>query len=145
MVVQSGHILMVERAALPGRGLWALPGGHLGRDETALDAAIRELYEECRLDMPKGAMRSRLRDRRVFDHPERSERGWVRTEAFLFELQDRAELERVRASSDAADAFWVPITELTPERMFEDHWDIVQTLVHGVPFAYTSILMAQAD
>ncbi|PJI86382.1 bifunctional NMN adenylyltransferase/nudix hydrolase [Yoonia maricola] len=144
IVVQSGHVLMVQRKMQPGKGQWALPGGHIDRGEQAVDAAIRELYEEAGLDMPKGAMRGRLRERRVFDHPERSEKGWVRTEAFVFELQDRPKLEKVKSGSDAAQARWVPITEITPDNIFEDHFDIIQALVPDVPFAYSSILMAQS-
>ena len=144
IVIQSGHILMVERKMEPGKRLWALPGGHIDPDETAEEACVRELYEEAGLDMPKGAMRGRLRGRRVFDHPERSERGWVRTEAFVFELQDRKTLEKLKAGDDAANARWVPITEITPDTIFEDHFDIIQALVPDVPFAYSSILMAQS-
>lgn len=158
VVIQNGHILLVQRDAAPGKGLWALPGGHLGREiydedgkvigiepETALDAAVRELYEETRLDMPKGALRSAMRTSRVFDHPERAERGWVRTEAFLFQLQNREKLERVRADSDARDARWVPLTDITPTNMFEDHFDIIQAMAPGaVPFTYSSLLLAHA-
>ena len=43
LVVQSGHILLVERRSMPGRGLWALPGGFLNPKETLFDACIREL------------------------------------------------------------------------------------------------------
>ncbi len=144
VVVQSGHVLMVQRKIQPGKDLWALPGGHIDKGENALDAAVRELYEEAGLDMPKGAMRSRLAKREVFDHPDRSERGWVRTEAFVFELQDREKMEKVKSGSDAAAAKWVPITDITPDTIFEDHFDIIQALVPDVPFAYSSILMAHA-
>ena len=142
VVIQSGHVLLIKRIKEPGKDLWALPGGHIDAGETALQAAVRELYEEAGLDMPKGAMRSRLTKRQVFDHPERSERGWVRTEAFVFELQDREKLEKIKSGSDAAQARWVPITEITPDTIFEDHFDIIQALVPDVPFAYSSILMA---
>ncbi len=144
VVIQSGHVLLVERKMEPGRGLWALPGGHIDPGETAFEASLRELYEEAGLDMPKGALRGRFRDQRVFDHPERSEKGWVRTEAFVFELQDRKALEKLKAGDDALNAKWVPITEITPDTLFEDHFDIIQALVPDVPFAYSSILMAQA-
>jgi len=144
VVVQSGHILLVERGTEPGIGTLALPGGHLEAGEMALDAAVRECREETRLDIPKGVMIGRMRDRRVFDHPERSERGWVRTEAFYFELQDRSELERVKGGDDAKKAFWVPISEITPDRMFEDHFDILQSFIPDVATSYTSILMAHA-
>lgn len=142
VVVQSGHVLLVERGTEPGIGTLALPGGHIESAETSKDAAIRECREETGLDIPKGAMIGRLRDRRVFDHPERSERGWVRTEAFYFELQDRATLERVKGGDDANKAFWVPISDITPDRMFEDHFDILQSFVPDVATSYTSILMA---
>lgn len=142
IVVQSGHILLVERGQLPGKGLLALPGGHLDPGETALESAVRELYEECRIDVPKGVFHGRLRKRQVFDHPDRAERGWVRTEAFLFELEDRPKLEKVKAGDDAARAVWVPIADVMPDRLFEDHFDIIQTMVPEVPFAYSSLLMA---
>jgi len=145
VVVQSGHVLMVQRKHAPGKDLWALPGGHIDAGETAFEAAVRELYEEAGLDMPKGAMRSRLTKRQVFDHPERSEKGWVRTEAFMFELQDREKLEKVKGGSDAALARWVPITEITPDTIFEDHFDILQAMIPDLPFAYSSILMAHAQ
>lgn len=144
VVVQSGHVLTIRRGALPGQGLVALPGGHIDPGETALDAAIREIYEEVRLDMPRGALLSRLRARQVFDHPHRSERGWVRTECFLFELEDRPRLEKVKGGSDAAAAFWTPLAEVDPSEMFEDHFDILQTMVPETPFAYASLLMAHA-
>lgn len=141
VVVQSGHVLVVERGVEPGIGTLALPGGHIDRNETALDAALRECQEETRLDIPKGALRGRLRNREVFDHPERSERGWVRTEAFHFELVDRRTLETVKGGDDARKAFWKPLSEITPEQMFEDHFDILQSFVPEVFTSYTTILM----
>ena len=150
VVTQSGHILLVERKNFPGKGNYALPGGHL-ENESALDGCIRELRQETRLKVPQRILRNRIRDRRTFDHPERSERGWVRTDAFLIELEDQDHLETVKGkkvadvegADDAARAFWVPISELTPDNMFEDHFDIIQALVPNVPFAYSSVLMAE--
>ncbi len=142
LVLQNGHILLVERAKAPGQGLFALPGGHL-QQETALKAAIRELIEETRLNIPRKMLEGRLTARQVFDHPERSERGWVRTEAFKFELIDGKAQEKVKGADDANRAFWVPINQLTPDVMFEDHFDIIQALVPNVPFAYSSVLMSQ--
>jgi bifunctional NMN adenylyltransferase/nudix hydrolase len=46
VVEQSGHILVVKRRAEPGKGLWALPGGHLEEFETLKAGVIRELREE---------------------------------------------------------------------------------------------------
>jgi bifunctional NMN adenylyltransferase/nudix hydrolase len=52
VVVQSGHVLLVKRKAMPGAGLWALPGGFLNQEETLLDGAIRELKEETKIKVP---------------------------------------------------------------------------------------------
>lgn len=53
MVNVSGGaaFLLCRRAARMNRhaGQWALPGGRLDADETAVDAALRELYEELGL------------------------------------------------------------------------------------------------
>ncbi|MEM7718084.1 MAG: NUDIX domain-containing protein [Pseudomonadota bacterium] len=142
VVVQNGHILLVERANTPGKGLFALPGGHLQK-ETALNAAIRELVEETRLNVPRKLLEGRLSAQKVFDHPDRSERGWVRTEAFKFDLIDGKAQEKVKGADDAKRAFWMPVNQLTPDVMFEDHFDIIQSLVPNVPFAYASVLMSQ--
>lgn len=42
---QDGRILLVER----GRSRWSLPGGTIRREESPVDAAIRELREETSL------------------------------------------------------------------------------------------------
>ena len=41
------RILLCRRAIEPRRGLWTLPAGFMENDETTLDAAKRETYEEA--------------------------------------------------------------------------------------------------
>lgn len=45
-VWRDGKVLLIQRARPPGVGLWSLPGGKVKMGETALAAAIRELFEE---------------------------------------------------------------------------------------------------
>lgn len=129
VVVQSGHVLLVERRARPGKGLWALPGGFVDPGERLLDAVLRELREETRLKVPAPVLRGSLHGNRVYDDPHRSARGRTITHAFHFELARQPELPRVKGGDDAARAFWVPLGELDPGRMFEDHYFILQDLV----------------
>lgn len=121
VVEQSGHVLMVERGANPGKGLKALPGGFLNVNETLLDGAVRELYEETKLKVPKPVLLGSLESEKVFDDPHRSTRGRTITTAFHFKLRDMEELPKVKGSDDAKKAFWVPIANLKDEECFEDH------------------------
>jgi bifunctional NMN adenylyltransferase/nudix hydrolase len=129
VVVQSGHILLIERRARPGRGLWALPGGFLDPGETLEDACLRELREETRLKVPAPVLRGSIRERRVFDAPHRSERGRTLTHAYHIELAPAPELPKVKGGDDARHAFWLPLAQLEPERLFEDHYFIIQAML----------------
>jgi ADP-ribose pyrophosphatase YjhB (NUDIX family) len=45
----DGDIVLLRRAAEPGRGKWVLPGGYVDRGETVQAAAVRETCEETGL------------------------------------------------------------------------------------------------
>jgi bifunctional NMN adenylyltransferase/nudix hydrolase len=136
VIVQNGHVLLVERAQIPGKGQFALPGGHIDLGETSQDAVLREVVEECGLHLSIDTMIHRA----VFDHPDRAERGWVRSDGFLFQLSDDIPHPTITAGDDAASAAWVPFTDIHPETMFEDHFDILQTMVPDFPFSYADRL-----
>jgi len=128
VVVQSGHILLIERKAQPGKGLMALPGGFLDANETLKTAVIRELREETRIKVPAPVLSGSITKQQVFDDPYRSARGRTVTHAYLIELQGD-KLPKVKGGDDAAKAFWVPFAEVKPEMMFEDHFHIIQSMV----------------
>lgn len=127
LVRQSGHLLLVTRRHQPGSGLWALPGGFVNQTETLEEAAIRELYEETRLDIPKPVLKGSLVKRMTFDDPNRSARGRTISECFDFKLNDSFDLPKVKGSDDAEKAFWLPFSEVVKNRnkFFEDHYEIV--------------------
>lgn len=125
VVEQSGHILLVKRKAEPGKGLWALPGGHLNEFEKQLDGAIRELREETKIKVPEAVLRGSIRDHETFDDPYRSTLGRVITKAYHFKLADDVTLPKVKGADDAEKAKWVPISELREDQMFDDHYAVV--------------------
>jgi bifunctional NMN adenylyltransferase/nudix hydrolase len=129
VVVQSGHILLVKRGAMPGRGMWALPGGYLNPRETLEQGMLRELREETRLRVPTPVLQGCIQARETFDDPNRSPRGRTITTAFLIHLKGQRALPKVKGSDDAAHAQWVPIADLDPRLMFEDHWHIIQVML----------------
>ncbi|MDD2894072.1 MAG: bifunctional nicotinamide-nucleotide adenylyltransferase/Nudix hydroxylase [Halothiobacillaceae bacterium] len=132
VVIHSGHVLLVERKAMPGRGLYALPGGFIKQGERLIDGAIRELKEETRLKLPVPVLKGSIKDSRVFDDPQRSQRGRTITHAFHFDFP-AGELPLVKGGDDAAKARWVPLADFydLDGVMFEDHWHIVTAFIGG--------------
>ena len=124
LVVQSGHILLIERGGEYGCGLWALAGGFLDKNETLLACAIRELYEETGLILDKTALKAS----QTFDAPDRSVRGRTVTTVFHFELTGTV-LPDVQGRDDAARAFWLPLNQLDGTKMFEDHESIIKKML----------------
>jgi bifunctional NMN adenylyltransferase/nudix hydrolase len=131
VVVHSGHVLLIQRRAEPGKGLWALPGGFIDPGERLVDACIRELREETRLKLPEPVLRGSIKSARVFDKPDRSARGRTITHGFFFEFPS-GELPPVKGGDDAAKARWVPLAEFFDHyepQMFEDHFGIVSAFI----------------
>ncbi len=128
LVIQSGHILFIQRKAQPGRGLMALPGGFINPKETLKNAVIRELREETRIKVPAPVLAGSITKTEVFDDPYRSDRGRTITHAYLIELTGE-ELAKVKGGDDAHKAFWIPFAEIDPELMFEDHYHIIQAMI----------------
>ncbi len=129
VVVQSGHILLVKRGDMPGKGQWALPGGFLNQEETMLDGAIRELREETRIKVPVPVLKGSIKASKTFDAPNRSARGRTITQAFFLDL-GVGELPKVKGADDAEKAFWVPFKDVKQEKMFEDHFHIIDNFIN---------------
>lgn len=131
VVVQSGHVLLIQRRAAPGAGLLALPGGFLNQEEYLVEGMLRELREETKLKVPAPVLKGSIVNTRVFDKPDRSLRGRTITHAFLIQLPP-GELPPVKGGDDAAKAMWVPISDIKEENMFEDHYAVIQHMLGSV-------------
>jgi bifunctional NMN adenylyltransferase/nudix hydrolase len=129
VVLAKGHVLLVERARRPGKGLWALPGGFVDASERIEAAMRRELVEETAIGVGAEKIAKSIRAARVFDEPCRSARGRTITHAFLVVLEGCEELPKVAGGDDAARAFWLPIGAIEPEQMFEDHCQIIEAML----------------
>src|SRR5438132_3935990 len=110
-------VLLIQRALVPFKGKWALPGGFVRVDETLDEAARRELAEEAGL---KDVFLEQLYS---FGALDRDPRERIVSVAFyaLVRLSDH----RAKAATDAANAQWFPISKL-PKLAF-DHADILRT------------------
>lgn len=143
VVIQSGYVLMIQRRDAPGRGLWALPGGHVNKNEDSFTASLRELREETKIKVPLRTIVGSLYSEKVFDHPKRSLRNQIGgfsngrsiTTMFAYKLDDSLDLPKIKASDDAAKGKWIKITDLKAMRhlIFEDHYSIIQYAVARIP------------
>ena len=118
---------MVKRKFNPGKGLYALPGGFIGQQEKLEDSMLRELKEETKIKVDKPILRRSIKEVKVFDHPNRSERGRTITHAHLIDLGE-GPLPFVKGADDAEEARWILIADLyrMEEELYEDHSDIIQ-------------------
>lgn len=134
MLVHAGEVLLIERGKRPNIGSWALPGGFMeaSKGETLYDCAVRELFEETNIGasgLTPRDLASFYRGRDIFDDPYRSERGTIISGAFIFELPAAYAPPEVKGMDDAQHAFWKPISEIDPTKMFDDHAAIIETLL----------------
>lgn len=134
-VIQSGHVLVVTRAAQPGKGLIALPGGFVEQKEKLQDACIRELQEETSIGLSPAQLYGSIVDKEIFDHPDRSLRGRTITTCYLLKLKDTVDLPKIKPQKgEAVKVQWIPIAEALgrPEMWFEDHYSMFTTMLARV-------------
>jgi bifunctional NMN adenylyltransferase/nudix hydrolase len=134
-VVQSGHVLVVQRSGFPGNGLWALPGGFVDQKERLVDAAVRELQEETRIEMSPAQLYGSIKDKEIFDHPDRSTRGRTITTCFLFKLNDVKTLPKVKPQlSEVSNVMWITIdrAQKNTDMWYEDHHSMMCTMVDRI-------------
>lgn len=116
------QVLMVQRGSKPWRGWLALPGGFVQQTEDLPDAARRELREETGLTVAP----AHLEQLGTFGAPRRDPRARTVSVAYLAVLPW---LPEPVAGTDAADAEWRTVAEITGRRLPFDHDEILATAV----------------
>jgi 8-oxo-dGTP diphosphatase len=94
------ELLLIRRGGHPFLNTWALPGGFVGPEEDADEAAARELGEET------GLARIPLEQLGFYSTPGRDPRGWTVSAAYLACVEGA---RAAKAADDAADAQWFAI------------------------------------
>ena len=107
-------VLLARRLEEPQRGLFALPGGFVGSDETPEGTAERKLREKT------GVGSVHLEQLRTYGDPGRDPRGWLPSIASMALVAPEA----LPADGPAErDASWWPVDDLPPLAL--DHARIV--------------------
>lgn len=108
MVGSEAMVLLVQRAADPYAGRWALPGGFKHVDETLDQAAARELSEETGFRSPR-----RLEQFGAYGDPGRDPRANVVTVAYLAVVD---EVNDISPGTDAVGAALLPLHDVLDKR-----------------------------
>jgi 8-oxo-dGTP diphosphatase len=144
LTVRQGQlcVLLIRRGAHPYRGKWALPGGFVGAREDLDAAARRELAEETGVDA-----HAHLEQLASYGDPDRDPRMRVVSVAYL---AFAANLPRPAPGTDAADARFWPVTDLTDADRPALAFDHDRILADGVDRArakleYTSLAATFLD
>ena len=116
-------VLLVRRGEAPFADRWALPGGFVGPRESADDAAHRELAEET------GLTDVWLQQLRTFSAPDRDPRMRVVTVAYVALLPAP---HTPRAGTDAAEARYWRVSEISGDFLAFDHHEILATALERV-------------
>lgn len=92
-------ILLIQRQSKNNyeAGLWAVPGGFVGINESSKDAAVRELQEET------GIENVHIEQFATFDEPDRDRRSRVISVAYMA-FVPMTSLDNMKGQDDAADA-----------------------------------------
>ena len=95
-------ILLIRRGQHPFKGMYALPGGFVRKEETVDEAAYRELKEET------GVECTFLEQIKTFSQPGRDPRRWVITCAYMALIDGKN--DSVQGGDDAEDALWFDVS-----------------------------------
>jgi 8-oxo-dGTP diphosphatase len=125
------QVLLIQRGHPPFEGMWAIPGGFVGIDESLEDAAQRELEEET------GVHDVYLEQLYTFGDRGRDPRGRVITVAYFALVPSDA--TQLHAGQDASDARWWSVYGLPP--LAFDHADILEYALQRLRYKleYTAV------
>ena len=99
-------------------GKWALPGGFIEPNETAYEAAVRELEEET------GVTGLKIKHFGVYDKEGRDERGWIISNAHYAIVPENL-LEQRKAADDASEVELFELNSLSEIELAFDHKKII--------------------
>ncbi len=122
VVFRGGAVLLVKRAHMPGKGLWAIPGGRVEAGETLADAARREILEETGIVIDPGDPIY------AFDYIERGHNGSLRFHYVIVDLWAAYVSGEPTGGDDAVEARFMTPAEIACERLSRTTLDLLKRL-----------------
>ncbi|WP_455095197.1 NUDIX domain-containing protein [Prevotella koreensis] len=115
---EKTQVLLIKRGSEPCKDMWALPGGFMNIDESAEEAAIRELKEETEIDVKEVTQVG------AYSKVDRDPRERVITIAFYTVIDNPV---KAVGQDDAKQAEWFTLDNL-PTLAF-DHSEILSAAI----------------
>jgi ADP-ribose pyrophosphatase YjhB (NUDIX family) len=106
VIVRNSQILLERRKNEPGRGKWSIPGGLVNLGESPTHAVVREVKEETSLKVEKPELID------VVANVSKDKYGKVKYHFIIIDYAVKVNSGSVKASSDALDLKWVPLSEV---------------------------------
>lgn len=113
VIIEADKVLLVRRGREPLKGKWSIPGGALELGETLEEGVVREAREECGLTIEPVKVVEVL-DKIVKD----DDTGRIRYQYVLIDFLCIKKSGTLRFGSDAADARWVPRSQLNSHGIY---------------------------
>lgn len=120
LVLKDNEILLVRRGHEPRKDCWSLPGGVVELGETVRNAAIREIREECHIEIEI------IKILDVFDRIFRDADGRVQYHYVLVALLARYKSGELQADSDIEATEWADLSELAHYKLLPDQLDLIR-------------------
>ncbi len=123
VVVRDGKVLLTKRGREPGRGLWSLPGGAVHPGEELKAAVIRELREECGIEVAVEEV-AEVVERMIPDAEGRLQYHYV-----ILDYRTRWLRGDLSLSEEVEEARWVDPADLRYYQMTRGTADVIRRLL----------------
>lgn len=108
VIMQDGKLLIIKRGVDPAKGKWSIPGGAVEPGEMIREALIREVKEECGLNVEIALQRPLD----AIDNIIVGRDGRLQYHYILLQFLVRLKGGTLKPASDVLDAKWVPLDEV---------------------------------
>jgi 8-oxo-dGTP diphosphatase len=123
VVVKDGRVLLARRGKEPSYGLWSVPGGAVRVGEGLKTAALRELWEECGVQVDIGDVTE------IVERMVRDGEGRVQYHYIIVDYLARWVSGELAPSSEVLEARWVAPEEFPRYQMTAGTAEVVNRML----------------
>lgn len=117
---REGRVLLVQRGRPPRAGSWGLPGGMLEVGERLAAAAVREVREECGVEIEIGGVAG------VFEPITQDDAGRIEYHYVVIDFWASLSGGEAAAGDDAASVTWAALADLDRYALMPETTQVIQ-------------------